>query len=155
QLIFEGDLVGNLLFEVHGQVGTLPLLQFTLDQLFLRRSGHQLTQLAYRELGGVKGALAQYAEATYASLPSDEYRRLARVLFLRLIDPGVTEQDTTRRRAALSELLLPDPKETVILEKVVTVFTTARLLTTNTIAGVPTVEVSHEALIREWSRLSD
>jgi transcriptional regulator with XRE-family HTH domain len=155
QLIFEGDLVGNLLFEVYGQVGTLPLLQFTLDQLFQRRSGHQLTLRAYRELGGVKGALAQYAEATYASLLSEEYRRLARVLFLRLIDPGATEQDTTRRRAALSELLLPDLKETVIMEKVVTAFTTARLLTTNTIAGVPTVEVSHEALIREWARLSD
>jgi predicted outer membrane repeat protein len=155
QLIFEGDLVGNLLFEGYGQMGTLPLLQFTLDQLFQRRSGHQLTLWAYREIGGVKGALARYAEASYVSLPSEEHRRLARVLFLRLIDPGTTEQDTTRRRAALSELLLPDPKETIIMGEVVTTFTTARLLTTNTIAGVPTVEVSHEALIREWARLSD
>lgn len=56
QLIFEGDLVGNLLFEVHGQVGTLPLLQFTLDQLFQRHSGHQLTLRAYHEIGGAKGA---------------------------------------------------------------------------------------------------
>jgi len=154
QLTFEGDLVGDLLFEVYGQVGSLPLLEFTLDQLFQRRIGQLLTLQAYREIGGVKGALARYAESMYASLPSGEHHRLARTLFLRLIDPGATEQDTTRRRAALSELLLPDPKETVILGEVATAFTTARLLTTNMVAGSSTIEVSHEALIREWTRLS-
>jgi hypothetical protein len=30
QLTFEGNLVGDLLFEVQGQVGALPLLRFTL-----------------------------------------------------------------------------------------------------------------------------
>ncbi len=59
QLTFEGDLVGDLLFEVQGQVGALPLLQFTLDQLFQQRSGHLLTLKAYQEIGGVKGALAK------------------------------------------------------------------------------------------------
>ncbi len=108
RLTFEGDLVGDLLFEVQGQVGALPLLQFTLDQLFQWRSGSQLTLSAYRELGGVKGALTRQAEETYADLPSDEHRKLARALFVRLIDPGASEQDTTRRRAALSEFSLAD-----------------------------------------------
>ena len=155
RLTFEGDLVGDLLFEVQGQVGALPLLQFTLDQLFQRRKGRQLTTQAYREIGGVKGALANHAEATYASLPSEEHRRLARALFLRLVDPGTTEQDMTRRRAAFSELELPDPQETATLREVVKIFTTARLLVTNTVAGVSTVEVSHEALMREWKLLAD
>jgi hypothetical protein len=43
RLAFEGSLVGDLLFEVEGQRGALPLLQFTLDQLFQRRKGHLLT----------------------------------------------------------------------------------------------------------------
>jgi TIR domain len=43
QLAFEGDLVGDLLFEVRGETGALPLLQFTLDQFFQRRSAHLLT----------------------------------------------------------------------------------------------------------------
>ena len=34
-------------------------------------------------------------------------------------------------------------------------FIAARLLTTNEIAGTTTLEVSHEALIREWKRLAD
>ena len=155
QITFEGDLVGDLLFEVQERAGALPLLQFTLDQLFQRRDGHQLTIRAYREIGGVKGAVAKHAETTYSSLPSEEHRKLARLLFLRLIEPGATAQDTTRRRIPHSELVLSNPKETVILEEVTRAFTAARLLTTNTMSGVATVEVSHEAVIREWTRLSE
>src|SRR6266487_3938730 len=154
QMTFEGDLVGDLLFEVQSQVGALPLLQFTLDQLFQRRSGRQLALSAYRELGGVKGALTRKAEETYTALPSDEHRKLARALFVRLIDPGVTEQDTTRRRAALSEFSLADATQTRRLQEVADAFIAARLLTTNEIAGTTTIEVSHEALIREWPRLA-
>jgi transcriptional regulator with XRE-family HTH domain len=154
QVTFEGDLVGDLLFEMQGQAEALPLLEFTLDQLFGRRCSHQLTLEAYHEIGGVKGALVRQAESTYASLPSDDHRRLARTLFLRLIEPGVTEQDTTRRRAARSELELSDPKETILLEQVSEAFLRARLVTSTTVAGTAVLEVSHEALIREWPRLA-
>jgi len=41
------------------------------------------------------------------------------------------------------------------LREVVKIFTTARLLVTNTVAGVSTVEVSHGALMREWKLLAD
>src|SRR5437588_9652082 len=53
QLTFEGDLVGDLLYEMWGQAGALPLLQFTLEQLFNRRSDHTLTIQSYQELGGI------------------------------------------------------------------------------------------------------
>src|SRR6266487_946165 len=155
QLLFEDYLVGDLLFEAQGQAGALPLLEFTLDQLFHLRDGHWLTRKAYQQIGGVKGALAEHAESTYALLPSEEHRRLARALFLRLIDPGVTEQDTTRRRVSLTELSLPDSEQTKIMHEVADTFIAARLLMTNKIAGTTTIEVSHEALIREWTRLAD
>jgi DNA-binding XRE family transcriptional regulator len=154
QLSFEGDLVGDLLFEMQGQIDALPLLEFTLEQLYQRRCEHQLTHAAYQEIGGVKGALVRQAESTYASLPSEEHHRFARTLFLRLIEPGASEQDTTRRRAVRSELELARPKETVILEEVSEAFIRARLLTSNTVAGTAVLEVSHEALIREWPRLA-
>jgi hypothetical protein len=89
------------------------------------------------------------------ALPSEEHRRLARALFLRLINPGVSEQDTRRRRAVLTELVLTDTRQTTMLREVTDAFVSARLLTTNETAGVTTVEVSHEALIREWARLSE
>ncbi|MGH2409455.1 MAG: hypothetical protein ACRDGS_03695, partial [Chloroflexota bacterium] len=158
-LWFDEDLVGDLLFDLRGQIGALPLLQFTLDQLFARRQNRRLTGAAYRALGGMRGALARHAEATYGALAGHEQRRLARALFLRLIDPGLTEQDTTRRRAAMTELLLPDPAETQRLRVVVDAFIAARLLVATRDHTVvegdteTTVEVSHEALIGEWDRL--
>ncbi len=155
QLCFEPGLVGDLLYEVAGQAGALPLLEFTLEQLVGRRQGSTLTVAAYQELGGVRGALSRQAEATYAALPADEQRQLARALFLRLIDPGATEQDTTRRRAAWSELTLLDAERTGLMRAVAGAFVAARLLTASEQGGTSRLEVSHEALIREWPRLAD
>ncbi len=161
RVTFDEDLIGDLLFDLRGEAGALPLLQFTLDQLFAHRAGRRLTSEAYRALGGVRGALARHAEATYAALPSDEHRRLARALFLRLIYPGATEQDTTRRRAVTAELALPDPDQTRRLREALDAFIAARLVVTTRVLTDPsgvaetTVEVSHEALIREWGRLGD
>jgi energy-coupling factor transporter ATP-binding protein EcfA2 len=155
QMSFEGPLVGDLLFEVSGQPGALPLLQFALDRLFQERSGHQLTLAAYQAIGGVRGALRRQAEATFAALPSDEHRNLARALFVRLINPGTTEQNTTRRSATLSELTLPNLKQAGLMQQTVDAFIAARLLVANEIAGMTTIEVSHEALIRQWPRLGE
>src|SRR5262249_38386157 len=88
---FDG-LIGDLLFELRSEAAAMPLLEFTLDQLFQHRVGHRLTLAAYHEIGGVRGALTKHAEDTYLGLPDEDHRRLARALFLRLIEPGVTEQ---------------------------------------------------------------
>ena len=118
QLMFEEDLVGDLLFDVQGQSGALPLLQFTLDQLFQHRQGPLLTRQTYQKIGGVKGALAKHAESTYQSLPSEAHQRLVRALFLRLINPGTVEEDATKRRIPLSELIVIDSEETARLAEV-------------------------------------
>ena len=52
QLTFEEGLVGDLLFDVQGQVGALPLLQFTLDRLFQHREERLLALHAYHQIGG-------------------------------------------------------------------------------------------------------
>ena len=155
RVTFESGLVDELLFDMQGQSGALPLLEFTLDQLFQRRNGYQLTLQAYHEMGGVKGALSKHAEETYLGLPSDAHRHAVRDIFLRLIEPGTTEQDTTRRRADRSEFERADPKQAQQMRGTLEAFINARLLTTNQIADKTTVEVSHEALIREWVRLAE
>ena len=155
QLRFEDDLMSDLLFEVRGQVGALPLLQFTLDQLFQQRDGHFLTRKAYQGIDGIKGAISQHADKTYEDLPTEEHRKIARTLFLRLIAPGGTEQETTRRRAQLSELVVDNPTQTRLLQETANSFIAARLLTTGEAAGTPTIEVSHEAVIQAWPRLTD
>jgi WD40 repeat protein len=151
QLSFDEGLIGDLLFEARDQAGGLPLLQFTLDQLFEKRQGNRLTREAYTALGGLRGALSRHAEATYAALPSDEHRTLARALFLRLVEPGAADQETTRRRAPMHELQAADPARSDLLAAAAKAFVDARLLTSDK----HTLEVSHEALIREWGRLGD
>jgi serine/threonine protein kinase len=154
RLIFDEDLVGDLLFDLHGQTAALPLLEFALEQLFYHRRERRLTRAAYHEIGGVRGALAQHAESTYADLPSEEHRQSARTLFLRLVQPGQPGQDPLRRRANISEFDLVDASHTQTLKLVIDAFLAARLLTSNRSLGISTLEISHEALLREWPRLA-
>src|SRR4029434_11033534 len=59
----------------------LPLLQFTLEELYQRRTEDGLLTLAaYRELGGVEGSLAQRAAAVFKQLPDDVQAELPKVL---------------------------------------------------------------------------
>jgi hypothetical protein len=156
QLSFEPGLVEELLFAMQGQSGALPLLEFTLEQLVKRRDGRRLTRQAYREMGEVKGALSQHAEEIYQRLPSDEHRKDAQAIFLRLIHPGLTDQDTTRRRALSTEFEQADPRQTQRMRETLEIFIGARLLTSNQINEQQRIiEVSHEALIREWRSLTE
>ena len=51
----EPGLTERLLHDVEGQPGALPLLQYTLWELWQRRDDRRLTIAAYREIGGVQG----------------------------------------------------------------------------------------------------
>ena len=155
QLKFEQGLVGDLLYDVGNQVGALPLLQFTLHQLANLHENRLMTIRAYAEIGGLKGAIAKHAEQTYQNLASDTHRELSRSLFLRLIELEESERDMSRRRANMQELLTNDPDETQIFQEIILEFTSARLLTANQYAGISTLEVSHEALLTEWPRLTE
>jgi TIR domain len=165
QVRFEENLVGDLLLDLRKQEQNLPLLEFTLQELFERRSEDLLTFQAYETIGRVSGALGKHAEKTYnESLSSDEQRRLARELFLRLVNPGKLEQDATRRRVPTSELALDDTEQSHWMEETRNTFVRARLLTidevrtghhdTSEMKAISTIEISHEALITAWERLS-
>lgn len=163
KLKFEKTLVDDLLSEIQEQAGALPLLEFTLYQLVDQSKNRlgkdrRLTLQVYREIGGVKGALASYAEAVYTTLPPEKQSPFVRYVFLRLvlIEGGDRRLDVvTRRRASLQEFILSDPLKTEAVTDVISLFITARLLVTDRIAEVPTLEVSHEALLLEWPRLKE
>ncbi len=158
QLTFERGLVDELLLDMQRQSGALPLLEFTLDQLYQRRDrpdSFLLTWQAYHEMGDIKGALERHADRTFDELPSDEHRQMVHDMFLRLIRPGTTEQeDTIRRRVPLEEFEQADPVQMQKMRETLEAFTSARLLTKDQIDGITTIAVSHETLIREWKRLA-
>jgi WD40 repeat protein/DNA-binding SARP family transcriptional activator len=140
----EPALSKAMVADVAGEPGGLPLLSTALLECWERRQGRTLTLAGYRERGGVQGAVARLAERAYLALDPEE-QAAARRLLLRLAGPG-EGQAVTRRRVPLAELeLARDPPTARALE----VLTARRLLT----KGEGTVEVAHEALLREWPRL--
>ena len=60
-ITLEPQLVGEMVAEMLDQPGALPLLQYALTELFDRRVGSVVPAIAYREIGGVSGALARRA----------------------------------------------------------------------------------------------
>ena len=84
---FEDDgLVAEMLAEVEGERGALPLLAFAAARLWEKRDREAglLTRQAYLDIGGVGGALAQHAEATMDRIGSDRLA-LVRELFRNLV----------------------------------------------------------------------
>ncbi len=121
-------------------------------ELFERRQGNKLTLTAYQESGGVLGALAGRAEDLFAGLNA-RGQEVTRQLFLRLVTLGEGTEDT-RRRVSRSELVsMADDQE--ILERVMDIYGRYRLLTFDhdPETRMPTVELAHEAILREWKRL--
>jgi transcriptional regulator with XRE-family HTH domain len=153
-LKLEKGLVSTIIREAGNQPGTLPLLQYALSELFEKREGRTLTDKAYREIGGVLGALGRSAEAVYSSL-DEEGKSAARQLFLRLVTLGEGTEDTRRRvlRAELENLTTVNGLWSTVIDR----FGKARLLTFDhdPLTRGATVEVAHEALLREWSRLRE
>ena len=146
----EPGLVAEIVADVTDQPGALPLLQYALTELFEERSGDLITAETYRQIGGVLGALGRRAEEIYSSL--DEHgREASRQLFLRLVTLGEGAEDT-RRRVLRTELEELGDSET--MNEVIEQYGKYRLLSfdNDPVTRSPTVEVAHEALLREWAR---
>ncbi|HEY5154287.1 MAG TPA: BTAD domain-containing putative transcriptional regulator, partial [Acidimicrobiales bacterium] len=143
---FDAGLDTQLVAEVVSQPASLPLLQFALAELYDQRTGSVVTAAAYRQMGGVAGAIAARAEQVYGQLDREQ-QQATRRLFTRLVTPGDDAPDT-RRRARRSEL------PAAVLE-VVDQLGAHRLLTFDhdPVTREPTVEVAHESLLRSWPRL--
>ena len=147
-IAFEPGLVARVAAETIGQPAPLPLLQYALSELFERREGAQLTTAAYDEIGGLSGALAVRAEAIYADADGAQ-RTVIRRIFGRMTNPTEESADL-RRRVPLADLGTDAATLWVI-----GALGDARLVTFDRDVGTrePTIEVAHEALLREWPRL--
>jgi hypothetical protein len=145
-LRLEPGLAEAMVEEVAQEPGGLSLLSTALLESWQRRSGRTLTVAAYQETGGVRGAVARLAERAWQQLDSEEQAAARRIL-LRLAGPGEGEA-MVRRRVPLDEV---SPSGDERARQVLDVLADHRLLT----KGAASVEVAHEALLREWPRLRD
>jgi WD40 repeat protein/DNA-binding SARP family transcriptional activator len=143
-LRLEPGLAEQLLADVAGEPGGLPLLSTALLESWQHRQGRTLTLAGYHASGGVRGAVARLAEGAFGRLDPGQ-QAAARRLLLRLAGPG-EGQLLVGRRVPLAEL---DTDQDPEMGAALTALTDARLLTT----AEATVEVAHEALLRHWPRL--
>ena len=82
-----------LIDDVKGQAGALPLLQFTLKELWTMRDVRWLTHAAYRAMGGVRGAIERRADEIYRSFNPEE-QGICRRIFLHLVQLGEGTEHT-------------------------------------------------------------
>jgi len=141
---FEPGLVERILDDVGEKPGNLPLLEFTLTQLWERQTDGWLTHADYDAMDCLEGALSAYADQVYADLDAHEQERAHRAL-VQLVQPGEGTEDT--RRIATREELGDDSWS--LIQRLAD----RRLVVTGRDAsGHEIAEVVHEALILKWGR---
>lgn len=161
----EATLVERLLHDAEGQVGALPLVQETLVHLWGRLRRGYLPRSAYDDIvaaghGGGTGrpalqvALHQRADGAMADirgLPGGE--RLAKQTLLRLIQFGEGRDDVRRQQPR--DALASASDDHALFDEVLDRLRRNGLITlTATDDGrPPSVDISHEELIRSWPTL--
>ncbi|WP_434384862.1 nSTAND1 domain-containing NTPase [Melittangium boletus] len=141
------DLVRRLVEEATKDSGGLPLLQFTLAELWARRDAERglLRQADLDALGGVAGALSRHGDEVLARLTPGQHAQ-ARQLLVRLVTP-----EGTRRERGERELLGADPDAPAALHALVR----GRLVHTRTRPEGAHHGLAHESLIERWRTLRD
>ncbi len=136
-----------------GRVGrstVLPLLEFTLTQLWELREDGVLTHEAYRNrIFGVTGALTNWADREYRKIAPEQRPLVFRIVtdLVHLGDDSKATPDTRRRRPAKE--LWRNENERNQVGQIMQQLVAARLLVTTG----DNVELIHEALLREWGLL--
>lgn len=161
----EPELIASLVNDVRGRAGDLPLLQFALKELWAMDAvTGVLTTKSYEELGyigpdekvtGVRGAIIKRAEEIWAELEDKGKAQAAERVFLTLVlaaQSSSTADDLAALDASRRARLTEFDADT---QRIVHDLTSSFLLTTSMdpFSGKSVVEVSHEALIRNWPRL--
>jgi len=147
-LTFEPGLVERILLDTGEDAGSLALMAFVLDELYRSNSLSKVLKIStYEALGGVQGAIGERAENVFRGLDNEAQAQLPNV-FCHLCE--VDEKGTVYRCKALLSHVAETRAETQLL----TAMSEARLLVQGENENhQATVEVAHEALLRNWTRL--
>ena len=153
-LRIDPDLIAQIINDMQGEPGALPLMQFALKDLFDSQQEKggliALTLNDYLGRGGIHKSLERHADKTFTAFNTEE-QELARSIFSGLILIGRGTQDT-RRIASFNELV-PVNSKSAEVEAIVHKLADARLITTDEIAGENTVTLAHEKLLDAWTWL--
>ncbi len=132
-----------------GSPDTLPLLQYCLNELYRQRSDTGLLRFdVFKQLGGIEGAIAVRAEQVVTCLSAAQLGALPLLLSL-IVDVNYGQGTATSRRAQWSALVHEPARE------LAQALVEARLLVSELTGGKSGFGVAHEALLRQWPRVSN
>lgn len=150
-------LVDRIVDEVAEMPGALPLLSFTLSEMYrayLRsaREDRTLTDSDYKALGEVTGALSKRADDLFKGMDGAHRATLLRVM-LRMV--ALEAGEVARRRVPQHELHYGDGHpEAARVRRVLDELLAARLLTAGRDAqGGAYIEPAHDKLVMGWGSL--
>jgi hypothetical protein len=124
----------------------LPLLEFTLDELWKRCSDTRMLRFSdYDDLGGLHGALRQRADEEFAQLPQSARDGLDQLL------SAVVRIDPSDERLIVESRVPSSRFDGTPCQALIGAFTQAHLLVADpALDGTPVIGLAHEALLREW-----
>jgi hypothetical protein len=149
-------LLDRMLNDLDGRSDQLPVLQHALMRLWERRSDtNPIDMSEYEAVGTLSNCLSAHAEKVFEEL-NDQGKRIAESLFRSITQ--VYKGRKIRRPRPVSEILAAADCDISQLESVISAFSRAGrsflVTTTGKLEQGSIVDVSHEALIRQWTRLS-
>ena len=144
---YENGLVSLIASDAGGGTG-LPLLEFALTELWPHQRLRRITLGEYQEIGGVTGALSQYAEQVYQDLLQRYQEARIRRVMLALVRSRGGASEATRRVVSREQLDQEWEIATALADRRLVV------LGHDPAKNAETAEIAHEALIREWPTLT-
>jgi Caspase domain len=152
------QLIDQILQEVVQSPGALPLLSFTLSELYEKyvtsgRNDRLLMEDDYKSLGGVIGSLRKKADKIYSELDNLHQNSMRNVM-LRLV--SLSGGEYAGKRIFKTDLAFTNVAETKHVETVVAQMQEARLIVADTDNdGRTYIEPAHDALVRAWTKLTE
>ena len=125
----------------------LPLIEFALSELYESRSeGDMMTWEAYDKMGGLKGAIINYANRCYSQLSEEEKKAFDDILGF-IVTESASHKGTYVRKTSLKEDVEKSPIHAIVVDKLLD----ARLLVSDKDNhGRATITITHEILLRSW-----
>ena len=168
----ETGLAKEIVDDVLGQPGALPLMQYTLDRLWKHEvekdqlADRLLNTANYLALGKVRGALQQHVEKVFDRLDKAG-KGATKQIFLALV--SIQKQDGVSLAVSKSATRATLEQDNPVVRKTVDILISENLLVSNGSdltnpaqqnATLPkaqnaTIDVTHEILLSSWKRLKD
>jgi WD40 repeat protein/uncharacterized caspase-like protein/energy-coupling factor transporter ATP-binding protein EcfA2 len=148
----ERNLVTQLLEDLKGSAGDLPLLAFVLQELWTKRQNGHLTLADYQQMQGIQGTLSRRANDIYNRM-NPEQQDCLRWILISLTKLGENGALDSRQRIPKSRLFVKNYHSTCIEETLQKLISEKLVVVDFGSEKQVVIEVAHEVLIRKWDKL--